>query len=82
VVASRGHVPDDGVAKRDAVLVLRDALGWSHRPLVLLTDGLVDAPLARLCAQVHWFGDPDQAEAFSAAAGGVPVSVGCQGASF
>lgn len=81
VVASRGHVADDGVAKRDAVLVLLQALGWSDRPLVLLTDGMEDALLARLCVQVHWFGGRDQAVAFASAAGGVRVSVGYEAAS-
>jgi phosphoserine phosphatase len=78
VVASRGRVVADGVAKRDAVVALLETLSWSDRPLVLLTDGMEDAPLARLCALIHWFGDPDQADAFGVAAGGVPVTVGLQ----
>lgn len=76
VIASRGRVHDDGVAKRDAVLDLMATLGWAGRPLILLTDGIGDAPLARHCAEVWWFGDPAQASAFSAAAGGVPITLG------
>ena len=45
-----------GERKRDRVLAALEALGWSDRVRVLLTDHEDDLPLMQVCQRTLWFG--------------------------
>ena len=67
-VLASGEVENRAEAKRDNVLAMLAALGWSDQPRIFFTDHMEDLPLIRQCLKTFWVGSDDEAAAIRAVA--------------